>query len=218
MPSKPDITDLYQAYLNELKPLIAAIEGKYEIFPEGILKEVRALYDHISRLSILEMEEEAYNEEYQRAKRHIHRAKLDCFKILCTMGEIRSEKFEENYKNVRLGEVGSGKFLPEYEKLKKIARNKTLKAKMNEKSIAHNEKNVSLLYQEAVLEFEKVESFIDSTSENLAWSASNQKHYSEEGFKRAKRTAYKVGIAGTIVATIFLKIVWTIILKFLNIN
>lgn len=201
MPSKPNINELYHVYLNELKPLIATIEGKYEIFPEGILNEIRALYDHTARLSILEMNYDVFLEEYNRATRHIHRAKLDCFKFLCTMGERNNDQFKNNYINVRLGEVNSGKFLPEYEKLKKIAINKTLEAKMQEKTITNNEKNVSFLYQEAILAYEEIEKFIELNYENLAWSASNQKQYSKRGYINAIIITAICGIGATIIGT-----------------
>ena len=44
---------LFQKYFDELKPLIALVEAKYEIFPQGILNEIRALYDHTARIEIL---------------------------------------------------------------------------------------------------------------------------------------------------------------------
>ena len=201
MYSNYDINKLYQEYLDILKPLIATIEGKYEIFPEGILNEIRALYDHIARLSILEMSEDIKNEEFKKAIRHIHRAKLDCYKILCTMGEISIEQFEKNYKNVRLGEVDSGKFLPKYEELKNIARNKTFKAKIEEKNITSNEENVSILYQKAISAFENLENFIKSNYENLAWSVSNQKLYTKKGYI----IAFILGVIATIIGTIICK-------------
>ena len=191
-----DIINLYRDYYDQLRPFIAYVEAKTERFPIGILNEVRALYDHSARLYLQDMSPENRKEELNKAQRHISRAKLDCYKVLCARGEEEIEEFKKNYKNVKLGLVDSGRCLPEFTRLTNDAWEKTKEAKESEKAITGNEEEMSNKYQEAIVAYEEIDRFIKSNAENLAWSSSHQKRY----IWKSHLVAFFLGIIGSLLA------------------
>jgi hypothetical protein len=60
--------EYFKNYSDELKPLLATVEAKLEKLPEGILNEIRAIYDHTARVAIYEMEEKDRQEELKKLK------------------------------------------------------------------------------------------------------------------------------------------------------
>ena len=170
------INELYKAYHNDIKRLLAYVEAELEEFPIAILNEIRSLYDHTAR-ACLSKNNEAKCQEIESAKRHIIRIKLDCCKVLCAQGEIRMEEFHKNYKRIRLGEVDSGNFLPELTQLHDKAKKTVRRAKHAEKSGEDGREETFSLFQEAVVAYKDVERFIEDNSEKLAWAASRQRRY-----------------------------------------
>ena len=53
------LEDVYKAYINPIKPLLAEIEALYEKFPLQLYNEIRALHDHLARAFIAETDESA---------------------------------------------------------------------------------------------------------------------------------------------------------------
>lgn len=66
------VIELFKQYHKELKPHLIVLEAKIEIFPEGILNEIRALFDHCARIALPGISERQKIEEINSAKRHIH--------------------------------------------------------------------------------------------------------------------------------------------------
>ncbi len=170
------IDELYKAYHNDVKRLLAYVEAELEEFPIAILNEVRSLYDHTAR-AYLSKSKEAKCKETESARRHIVRIKLDCCKVLCAQGEKRIEEFHKNYRRIKLGEVDSGDFLPELTRLHDKAKTMVRRAKYAEKSGEEGREETFSLFQEAVISYKRIEQFIDRKSEKLAWSTSNQRRY-----------------------------------------
>jgi len=187
------LMEYFKNYSDELKPLLATVEAKLEI---------RAIYDHTARVAIYEMEEKDRQEELKKIERHLHRAKLDCYKTLCIFGEINADSFEDNYRNISLGDVDSGKFYPKYLELKNVAREKVIKAKSNEKAITSNEHEVSRLYQEAVIAYDDFEKFISSNFKEIEWTVQFLRKYSKKGYIIAIIIAFVLGIITTILGSI----------------
>ena len=170
------IDGLYEAYYENLKALLVLVESELEKFPEGILNEIRSLYDHTARASLSKNPEDR-SKEIESARRHIVRALLDCYKVVCIQGEIKIERFEESYKKIRLGEVDSGKFLPKLTQLHHKAKEFVQSAKKTEKSGEDGRGKSLRLFDNAIKAYKDVEQFIEKQSENLTWAASHQKRY-----------------------------------------
>lgn len=175
MTTSEELNALYKEYNDNIRPLLALVEARTETFPVGILNEVRALHDHIGRTYLDKLNKEDKGHEIESARRHTWRITLDCYKILCMQGEVMLEQFEKDYHGVRLGEVDSGNFLPTLTASKDMARNLIHAAKMLEKD-GRIEREAALdRFEEAVEAYEDMRQFISSQSQNLAWSASNQR-------------------------------------------
>ncbi len=192
------LDNIFQKYYDNLKPFLATVEARLEIFPEGILNEIRALFDHVARIGFNELNDEEKLEELKTAKRHINRAVFDCYKVLCAHEEERIEKFLEDYKGIRLGEVDSGKFLPEFTRLSDRARELVDKAKEYEKYGSSRHEKASEKFQEAIVEYNDLRKYIALQSQNLAWSASHQR----KEFWKGKILAFAMGIVTTIIGTL----------------
>lgn len=170
------IDGLYKAYYEDIKPLLAYVESELQIFPQGILNEIRSLYDHTSR-AYLSKNEEAQCKEIESARRHIVRAMSDCYKVLGVQSEKRMNEFHKNYKRIKLGEVDSGKFLPELTQLHDKAKKIVQRAKETENSGDGGPVEAFSLFQKALVAYKVVEQFIEGKSKELAWSASRQRRY-----------------------------------------
>lgn len=170
------IDELYKAYHNDVKPLLAYVESELEEFPVAILNEIRSLYDHTARAYLCE-KAEAKREEIESARRHIVRTMLDCCKVLCAQGEIMLEDFHKNYKRIKLGEVDSGNFLPKLTRLHDKAKKLVRSAKEAEKSEEDGRWKALSLFQEAIIAYRGVEQFKERKSKELAWAASHQRRY-----------------------------------------
>jgi len=168
---------LFVQYNKGLKPYLIALEAKTEMFPQGILNEIRALFDHCARTSLDGLTEKQKQLEIESAQRHIYRASYDCLKELCLYYARELEQFEKNYKGIRLGDVDSGQFYPRYIEMKQSAEKLTKDAKHCEEYGMAKYKEASEQYQDAILQYDKTLSFIQENSKTLAWSTQNQKKY-----------------------------------------
>lgn len=164
--TESELYSLYSQYTDSLKPLLAFVETKVMEFPGPILNELRAMNDHVSRcFSTLSATE--CSAEIGKAKGHLTRAMLDCYKLLLVSYEDDVKTFYEQYKDVSLTVVNDGRFLPELEERHKTAQSKSREAKILEsKSFPEKEKAYEA-YQEAVLAFEDVMKHIEDNSAGL---------------------------------------------------
>lgn len=164
--TESELYSLYSQYTDSLKPLLAFVETKVMEFPGPILNELRAMNDHVSRcFSTLSATE--CTAEIGKAKGHLTRAMLDCYKLLLVSYEGDVKTFYEQYKDVSLTVVNDGRFLPELEERHKTAQSKSREAKILEsKSFPEKEKAYEA-YQEAVLAFEDVMKHIEDNAAGL---------------------------------------------------
>lgn len=114
---------LFDEYINTLKPVLAMAESLTLSFPGPILNEIRAVNDHVSRCFIAERTESEHLDELNKAKRHLTRATLDCYKILLIEYDSRVRSFFDSYKDVCIAVVNDGKFLPRLTELYDTAKN-----------------------------------------------------------------------------------------------
>lgn len=129
--------NLYSEYNEEIAPLIAEIELRYENFPVAILNEVRSFTTHISRCTL--SNEYRYDSELEKASRHILRMKLDCYKYLCFSLQLKQDlDFSKKFLNVDLSNVNNGEFVLQYRDLLQSAFLITLRAKLLEKDDPEN--------------------------------------------------------------------------------
>ena len=70
----------FQAYLEEIHPLILDVELHYGNFPTAVLNELRAFHTHISRSFESGLGSEEIKKEVVGASRHMLRIKLDLYK------------------------------------------------------------------------------------------------------------------------------------------
>ena len=203
--------DLFKVYIELVRPLIIEVEAKTQKIPIGILNEVRAIHDHVARTYNEHLTEEQIKKELDIAERHVNRIVFDCYKLLCISSKRDFEKFEDDYKGVKLGEVDSGHFLPKYVSLKKEAENIFSEAKKSEAIGMSNLEKSLELFEKGTLAYSDVEDFIESESQHLIWAADHQK-------KQAWKT-YAIGF----IISIFSGFIVGLILEFilypiLNIN
>jgi len=89
--------ELYNGYNQTIKPLIADIESKYQNFPDSIFNEIRAFNDHVARCYVQDVSDEKIKEEIDKAKSHIVRITLDCYKYLSVWLYDYFEKFKADF-------------------------------------------------------------------------------------------------------------------------
>ncbi len=104
----PDLQELYRPYSETIKPLIALIEAEREEFPLPLYNEIRALNDHVARA--LAPAGTLPDEELEKARRHIARINLDCFKWLNITFAEKLETFRKDLRNVDLTKINNGEF------------------------------------------------------------------------------------------------------------
>lgn len=158
---------LYEQYTVSLKPLLAFVETKVQEFPGPILNELRAVNDHVSRCFSNLTNKECHN-EIGKAKGHLIRAMLDCYKLTLISYEDDVQDFYHQYKDVDLTVVNNGDFLPALKDKHKLATIKAKEAKIVESKAFPEKEKAYESYQEAILAYEAVIKHIDSNSAGLA--------------------------------------------------
>lgn len=119
---------IYSDYRQYLKPLIAEIESLTQEFPTGILNEIRSCFDHISR-SYADENESNVDLNIDRARGHLKRAQLDCYKMLIVYFHDDVEEFKRRNRNKDWSTVDGGRFNLAFHDLVGIARLSFAKSK-----------------------------------------------------------------------------------------
>jgi len=163
-----ELYQLFDFYHNSYKPVMALAETLKQEFPGPVLNEMRNLADHVASCFRYNATEQICLNELKRARRHIARAIIDCYKIMIICyGDIVVD-FYKQYKSVNLALVNDGEFLPELTRLKDIAIKKTIYAKKIEsESFSERESSYSA-YMEAILAYDEVNNHINNHSQGLA--------------------------------------------------
>jgi len=92
---------IYKNYIEDICPLILRYEILVNSFSVEILNEIRAVFTHLSKYNLVD-DALIREKNLSKAEGHIKRAKLDCYKYLCTAYEDEYSKFDEMYKNTDL--------------------------------------------------------------------------------------------------------------------
>ena len=136
--SYDEIRGIYSDYRNIIRPYIAFLELFDGEFPVEILNEIRAVFQHLARCYYNEGTQDAVitqddiEKNIQKAKGHIHRALLDCFKYSCLTLFDEYQMFMRAYRYVDLSSLDNGEFLKKLHVLKKNARSYSRKARIAE--------------------------------------------------------------------------------------
>lgn len=164
--TESELYSLYNQYTESLKPLLAFVEAKVLEFPGPILNELRAVNDHVSRcFSTLPPHETLI--EIGKARGHLTRAMLDCYKLLLISYEDDVKRFYRQYRDVNLTVVNDGRFLPELKGKHKVAQTKSRGAKILESKSFPEKTKAYEAYQEAILAFEAVMKHIEDNADGL---------------------------------------------------
>lgn len=97
-PYLTDAKELCNMYLTLCKPLIGFFEVIENEYPVEILNEIRATFDHLSRLVITEDEN-----ELNKLRSHIYRMCIDSYKFVIFGLNDMFSQFEKNAKNFQNG-------------------------------------------------------------------------------------------------------------------
>ena len=126
------IQSCYVSYCEVIKPLIAQIEACSEKLPLPLFNEIRAFNDHIARCYYNSPNKEYIDSQIDRARRHLTRITLDCFKCLNVILYQKIELFERQTRNVDLTVIDNGTFFPTYSRRKTQAASLVEQAKLLE--------------------------------------------------------------------------------------
>lgn len=167
-PLHDELKELYiEHYRTIFKPLLAEVEIKFQSLPAPILNEVRSFNDHISRIYSDELEEVKKFEEIGKAKGHIRRAILDCFKFIDFYYHKEILKIEKKFKRCDWTTINNGKFYVEYNEKKARAFKSYRLAK---KEVNSDFDRIFQLYQDAYNEYTALYDFVISNMHNLHWA------------------------------------------------
>lgn len=205
----------YNQYLVSVRPLVTLIEARTHQFPVPILNEIRAFHDHIARCYQDHYTEEQISSEIDKAKSHIKRMLLDCFKMLCFYSNDQITKFEKQYENVDLTLVSNGEFANQLTLLSHKA-SKLIKEAKDAESIG----NFSLtyeLFEKAYNTYEELIQYIDDNLVNVKWVKTRARNTS------IKKTILTILISG-IISSILVEIlapngwsqVWNNLISLIN--
>lgn len=161
------IEDCYIQYCSVIKPLIARIEALSEKIPLPIFNEIRAFNDHIARCYFNNPDEKYIEEQISKARRHILRITLDCFKCLNVILYSNIETFERRTRNVDLTVIDNGTFFPEYSRNKAAAAKLVEEAKINE---GYNPDKALGLYEDACNLYSEIVDKTNEIAEYVKWA------------------------------------------------
>ena len=173
------ITLLYRTYIDVIKPLIAEIEVRYEKFPTPIFNEIRAFNDHIARCHRQDISDLSIEDELRKARGHIERIILDCYKFLNTsLHKNVIKKFDIRTKGVDLGAISNGTFFATYSEVKRFIKIHLKEAKLLETQ--DKEKSLEK-YELAYNKISELEIFLIDNERHICWARA--KYYSSKVLK-----------------------------------
>jgi len=163
-----ELLALYHGCYNEtLKPLLATVESNYEHHPAPILNEIRSFNNHIARCYLPSVDDQFIKDNLWKARGHLIRAILDCFKYLNVYYHDGVKKFERDCRRVDLTTISNGEFYVSYRQLKKSAKSNVRKAK--KKETTDPEKALEL-YEDAYNKYVELDEFIHENLVSIDWA------------------------------------------------
>jgi hypothetical protein len=163
------LTPLYTTYNEVIKPLVAEIEARFESFPTSLFNEIRAFNDHVSRCYQKPNDGARIDEQVRKAKGHIERIVLDCYKYLnVSLYDLIIKDFDKTYKRVDLSAINNGEFLIKH---RELTREITLKLKEAKLKETQDDKSESIsIYQDVHNKYTELEELIDTNCRSLFWA------------------------------------------------
>jgi len=163
-----ELLPLYKTYNEVIKPLITDIEIHYEKFPLPIFNEIRAFNDHISRCYTEPLDENIIREQIPKAKGHIERIVLDCYKFLNVFyfDEI-VDKFEKRMKYIELTSIDSGEFYPKYKNIRNEIATNIKEAKRLERS---DKGQAISFYERAYNQYNVLDDLLVNNASKINWT------------------------------------------------
>lgn len=180
------IKELFELYINSVKPLIALIESQYEKFPEPILNEIRMAHDHLAHCYINCTTDKLIEDEIKSAYGHYRRMLYDCFKFLNVHSKDYIDKFIHDTRHIDLSKIHNGNFLIDYRRLLQTTINTVREAKALE--LSDFEASLSK-FQQSFNSYSEIEKLIEK---NLSFIVTaKRKHKYKEIFKY---TSWLIGL------------------------
>jgi hypothetical protein len=162
------LLSLYEVYNESIKPLIADIETHYEKFPTPIFNEIRAFNDHIARCYAKTSNQDIIEEEITKAKSHIERILLDCYKYLnVSFFKKTVLEFERRTRWVDITTIDNGEFCIEYNRMRNgIA----LDLKEAKKLESRNKEEALLLYEKVYNSHNNLDDLLEKSQTKINWA------------------------------------------------
>ena len=160
---------LYRQYLAVVKPLLAKIEATYEKFPIQVHNEIRSFNDHIARCYKEGSNDEYIEEQIKKARGHLHRIILDCYKLLNVAFKRSDETFEKQTKNIDLSLVSNGDFLKKYIELRQKAIDAVKDARRHETADIEEGEVSFLRYEKACNAYTDLENYVKGEMFYIDW-------------------------------------------------
>lgn len=122
------VNSIYKSYIENIVPLITTLESIDSEYPIEIANEIRSVFTHLSRCYYFPKMIDI-DAQIAAAERHIKRAILDGYKYTCLSHSLFIQDFKDDYRNVDLTFIDSGRFIQELRKKTLSAQSKIDKAK-----------------------------------------------------------------------------------------
>lgn len=177
-----EISEIFITYVYKVLPYMIDIEELDGNFPVSILNEIRDIFTHLSR-SYLSSSSDMFFDNVSKAKGHLKRAVLDCYKYLCMIYDDKYKQFDRLYKNVDLSNIDNGDFLNELCNL----RHEAVELTKRVRKLEINAEKIEDLYDD----FEKAYNAHVAVNDLIVRSDKKLEH-----FKRKSSLKDKLSIAG----------------------
>lgn len=191
------IADIYKQYQQTVKPYVAQLEVMENEFPIEILNEVRAIMSHIAKCYEI-TNEELIQKNIGKAKSHMKRCVLDCYKYLCLAYSDYYENFVHKYRFTDLTVVDNGEFWSDLCETVSKAKKQLILAKQKEGMVEDVEDSYNE-FEAAYNQYHRVYEIIENSYRHL--------------IKLKRKTFWKVAIS---VLAWIIPLVLSIVLFFLG--
>lgn len=191
--------EIYQIYRDTIIPFIVTLEVLDNEFPVEILNEIRAIFSHLASYKL-----DGAEHDLHLASRHLKRATLDCYKYMCVAIEEKVQEFRHDYRHVNLSLADNGAFLPELNRLERLAHRATIDVRQTEGqhkvASSSEESDIDSLYEgyaTAWTAYEALKLFLDNSSDAIAFASNQSKKSSYINF-----ISIAIGVAGILIGLV----------------
>lgn len=211
------VNTICKRYLEDIAPLLSNLEIVDSEYPVEITNEIRAIFTHLSRCyhfpKLVDI-----NMQITAAERHVKRAVLDCYKYTCLSHADYIKQFQNDYHDIDLTLVESGKFISSLREKTNSAQEKIKKAKQADTYNVVLEYDLKLktddpmfeqycrsicdddlfnLYQEAYIEYSECVEIIKKHQGDIDYLSDRA-----EKVQKKKNLELNIGVIGIIVGVV----------------